>query len=81
MSTQKEADYYRCFTLHMKNGEKIECKEEYSIPMDESIIEEFGRGQKRMMEYGDAHHFYIVPFDQISFIVMDSPRKKDYSFA
>lgn len=71
--------FYQCFELHMKNGDVLEFAEDYDIPVEKGIVGDFKKGRKKFLEYGDLFYGYIVPFDQISFIVMTKViRNPDY---
>lgn len=58
------------FELHMKNGEVLPYVEDYDLPAEKGIIGDFKKGKKQFLEYMDHLISYIVPFDQISFIVL-----------
>ena len=71
-------EYYQCFELHMKNGDVLEFAEDYDIPAEEGIIGDFMEGRHKFLECGDLFYGYIVPFDQISYIVMTKVRRNPY---
>lgn len=75
MDISNEPKYYQFFDLHMKNGKVLSYAEDYDIPAEKGIIGQFKQGKKKFLEYGDLFQSYIIPFDQISFIVATEVRK------
>lgn len=64
-----EPKYYQFYDIHMKNGKVLSYAEDYDLPVEKGIVEDFKKGNKKFLEYGDLLHGYTIPFDQISFIV------------
>ena len=72
---EKEAKFYQRFELHMKNGDVVEVYEDYDLPAEKGIIGQFKRGRKKFMEVNDSICGYIIPYDQVSFIVVAGVKK------
>ena len=75
MSTNKFPEYVQFYDLHMKNGEVMVYGEDYDTPPGKGIIGDFKSGKKKYLEYGNQFHDYVIPFDQISFIVSTNVQK------
>ena len=66
---EKEPKCIQVYDLHMKNGKVITYSEPFEIPNEKGIVEQFKRRKKKFLEFGDYLYGYVIPFDQISFIV------------
>ena len=59
----------------MKNGEKVDVYEDYDIPAEKGIIGQFKRGKKKFLEVPDSFCGFIIPYEQICFIVVAEVKK------
>ena len=72
---KKEAKFYQRFELHVKSGDVVEIYEDYDIPIEKGIVGDFKRGRKKFLEVNDSICGYIIPYDQVSFIVIAGVKK------
>ena len=70
-----EPKYYQHYEVHMKNGEKIDVYEDYSIPVMEGIIGEFKRGKKKFLDVSDLLCGFVIPYAEVSFIAILEVKK------
>ena len=75
MSKFNTPEYYQIFELHMKNGEVLELPEDYDLPVEDGVVGDLKKGKRKFLEYGDLFRSYIIPVDQISFIVITEVRQ------
>lgn len=49
--------------------------EDYNIPLEEGIIGEFKKGKEKFLEVNDLLCGFVIPYDQVSFIVILEVKK------
>ena len=70
-----EPKYYQHYEVHMKNGEKIDVYEDYSIPLMDGIVGEFKRGKKKFLVTKDLLCSFVIPYDEVSYIAILEAKK------
>lgn len=62
---------YQIYTIHLTNGDRIKCYEEYDLPFEKGLITKFTKRSAKIIEVSDILSAKYIPLSSIVYISAD----------